>query len=191
MVHIPDGKLTYRKWIDGIASGHSVVSRNGHNEFLDLKVNRDAGPGDEIRLKAAGNVEVEVTWTSRNPAEGSIEIVQDGAVVATRQAKASPGSPARLTSSLKIRRSGWICARRMGAGGHQSHTAAVFVTVADRPVRTSAADAEYFVRFIDNLLEKTAAGGEWGTYFHSDREAAQARYREARAIYARIAAEAR
>ena len=66
MVHIPDGQLTYRKWIDGIAAGRTVVSRNGHNEFIDLKVNREAGPGDEIRLAAAGSVEVEVTWTSRS-----------------------------------------------------------------------------------------------------------------------------
>jgi len=191
MVHIQDGQLTYRKWIDGIATGRTVVSRNGHNEFIDLKVNRDAGPGDEIRLTAAGNVEVQVTWTSRNPAEGSIEVVQDGAVVATRRAKVSPGSPGRLTTSLMVTRSGWICARRMGEGGHQSHTAAVFVSVGGQPVRASAADAEYFVRYIDNLLEKTAADGAWGMYLPTQREAAHARYREARAVYERIASEAR
>ena len=31
--------MTYRKWIEGIAKGRTVVSRNAHNEFLDLKVN--------------------------------------------------------------------------------------------------------------------------------------------------------
>ena len=190
-VRIPDGKLTYRKWIDGIASGRTVVSRNAHNEFLDLKVNRNAGPGDEIRLKQPGNVQVEAAWTSRQPAEGTIELVQDGAVVASRQARASPGSPARLAVSLEFARSGWICARRMGEGGHQSHTAAVFVNVGGHAARASAADAEFFVRYLDNLLEKTAAGGAWGMYFRSEREAAHARYREARAIYERIAAEAR
>jgi hypothetical protein len=134
---------------------------------------------------------VQVTWTSRNPAEGSIEVVQDGAVVATRRAKVSPGSPGRLTTSLMVTRSGWICARRMGEGGHQSHTAAVFVSVGGQPVRASAADAEYFVRYIDNLLEKTAADGAWGMYLPTQREAAHARYREARAVYERIASEAR
>jgi hypothetical protein len=191
MVHIPDGQLTYRKWIDGIADGRTVVSRNGHDEFIDLKVNREAGPGDEIRLASAGSVDVEVTWTSRTAAEGSIEVVQDGAVVAAQRATVSPGSPGRLTASLKVTRSGWICARRMGEREHQSHTAAVFVTVGGRPVRASVDDPEYFVRYIDNLLEKTAENGAWGMYFRTEREAAHARYRAAKAVYERIASEAR
>src|SRR5690606_31182444 len=45
-VQVPDGQLTYRKWIDGIKAGRTVVSRNGHREFLDLKVNGNATPGD-------------------------------------------------------------------------------------------------------------------------------------------------
>lgn len=190
-VRIPDGQLTYRKWIDGIAAGRTVVSRNGHNEFLDLKVGGTAGPGDEVRLEQPGNVAVEVTWTSRRPAEGSIELVQDGVVVATRRASSSARAPATTSATLKVARSGWICARRMGEGGHQSHTAAVFVTVSGRPVRASAADAQYFVSYLDKLLEKTAAGGAWGSYFPNEREAVQARYRQARAVYLKIAAEAR
>ena len=35
-VYIPDRILTYQKWIEGIAKGNTVVSRVGHNEFLDL-----------------------------------------------------------------------------------------------------------------------------------------------------------
>ena len=31
--------MTYRNWIEGIANGRTVVSRNGHNEFLSLAVN--------------------------------------------------------------------------------------------------------------------------------------------------------
>jgi hypothetical protein len=44
-VRIPDGKLTYDKWIDGIARGRTAVSRNAHKEFLSLKVNGTAQPG--------------------------------------------------------------------------------------------------------------------------------------------------
>jgi hypothetical protein len=47
------------------------------------------------------------------------------------------------------------------------------------------------VSFIDNLIRQTSAGGAWSSFFTHDREAAQARYSRARAIYERIAAEAR
>jgi hypothetical protein len=190
-VRIPDGRLTYRKWIDGIAAGRTVVSRTANNEFLDVRVNRGAGPGDEIRLGRAGAVDVEVAWTTRQPADGTIELVQDGVVVATQKASASPKSPSRFSVSLEFAHSGWVCARQMGKDGHLVHTAAVFIAVGGKPIRTSFSDAEYFVRYLDSLLEKTSEGGPWAAYFKSDREAAQARYREARAMYARIAAEAR
>ena len=39
-VRIPGGGLTYDKWVEGIAQGKTVVSRNAHNEFLDLKSKR-------------------------------------------------------------------------------------------------------------------------------------------------------
>jgi len=79
----------------------------------------------------------------------------------------------------------------MNAHGHQLQTGSVFVTVNHAPVRTSAADADFFVSFIDNLIRQTSAGGAWSSFFTHDREAAQARYSRARAIYERIAAEAR
>lgn len=190
-VQVPDAKLTYRKWIDGIVAGRTVVSRDGHNEFLDLKVNRDAGPGSEIKLKNPQKINVAVAWNSHEAASGTIEIVQNGVVVASTASSAQAGVPALFDAQIEFQRSGWICARRMGTDGHHSHTAAVFVMVGNQPIRTSAGDARFFVRFIDNLLEKTAAEGEWGKYLTSDREAAHARYKAARAIYERIADEAR
>ena len=67
--------------------------------------------------------------------------------------------------------------------GHQTHTGAVFILVAGQPVRASASDAEFFVKWIDNLIEQTSPGGAWSTYLADERDAAQARYREARAIF--------
>ncbi len=46
-VRIPDGKLTYGKWIEGIAQGHTVVSRHGHNEFHE-----HVGLGHRARVDA-------------------------------------------------------------------------------------------------------------------------------------------
>ncbi len=182
-----DGRLSYRGWIDGIAAGRTVVSRNAHREFLDLKVNGKAGPGDELPLDEKGSVEVDARWSAATPLEGRIELVRNGVVVAVRDASA----PADLHARVDFSDSGWIAARRMDAHGHQLQTGAVFVIVKMAPVRASAADADFFVQFIDNLIRQTSTGGAWSSFFAHDREAAQARYRRAKAIYERIAAEAR
>jgi hypothetical protein len=78
----------------------------------------------------------------------------------------------------------------MGAYAQQVHTAAVFVTVNNAPVRASVADAEFFVQWIDNLVERTLPGGVWASYFTNSRNAAHARYQAAKAIYQQIALEA-
>jgi len=187
-VRTADGKLSYRGWIDGIARGRTVVSRNAHREFLDLKVNGKAGPGDEIALTKHGRMAVDVSWSAAAPLSGRIEIVRNGEVVAGREAS---GTSAALHANLEFPESGWICARRMDAKGHEVHTGAVYVTVNGAPVRASSADADFFVQFIDNLIRHTSPGGDWNHFFAHDLNAAQARYRRAREIYVRIAADAR
>jgi len=190
-VRIPDGHLTYDKWIDGLARGRTVVSRNAHNEFLDLNVNGTAQPGDEIPLEGSGPVRVRVEWRSLHNDLGRIELVQNGAVVASQTAEVAPGSSAVFETTLQFRQSGWLAARRTDwQNGHRSHTGAVFVIVNGAPIRASAADARFFVSWIDNLLKQTSPGGEWSGFFTQDREAAQKRYREARAIFLERAAEA-
>jgi hypothetical protein len=190
-VHVPDGQLTYEKWIAGLAGGRTVVSRDAHNEFLGLKVNGTAQPGDEIRLERNGPVRVRVEWRSLYNNLGRIELVQNGSVVASQTAEVAPGSPAVFETTLEFRQSGWLAARRMDwQTGHRTHTAAVFVIVRGAPIRASAADARFFVNWIDNLLKQTSPGGEWSAFFTKDREAAQKRYREARAIFLQRAVEA-
>ncbi len=191
-VRIPDGHLTYEKWIEGLAAGRTVVSRNAHNEFVDLKVNGMAQPGDEVRLEGAGPVRVRVEWRSVQKNLGRIEVVQNGAVVASQTAEVAPGSPAAFETTLTFRHSGWLATRRMDwQTGHRTHTGAVFVIVKGEPIRASAADARFFVSWIDNLLKQTSPGGNWSGFLSKDRDAAQKRYREARAIFVKRAAEAK
>jgi len=190
-VRTPHGALTYRGWINGLATGRTVVSRNANREFLDLKVNRGAAPGDEISLAGKGPIAVDVVWSAAAPFAGKIEVVRNGMVVASRQASAGPGRPASLQATVDLDDSSWICARRVDARGHQVHTGAVYVTISHAPVRSSSADADFFVRFIDNLLRQTSPGGAWSSFFPHERDAAQTRYRRAKTIYERIAAEAR
>jgi hypothetical protein len=78
----------------------------------------------------------------------------------------------------------------MGSNGHQLQTGAVFVIVNNKPVRVSAADAQFYEQWMDNLLTKTSPGGEWNSYFVNNLAAAQARYQAAKAIYHQIALDA-
>jgi uncharacterized protein (TIGR02597 family) len=191
-VHAP-GSLTYSNWIQGIKSGRTVVSRTGHNQFLELKVNGTNLPGDEIQLTGWGGSSVPVTveWTAAENLTGrTIQLVQNGLVVASKSASVTAGATNSLSATVDFRRSGWLCARTMGANGHELHTAAVFVKVNGLEVRASVADAQYYVQWLDNLLTNTASGGVWGSYFVTNRAEAQARYQAAKAIYQTIALEA-
>ena len=159
-VRIADGKLAYDKWVEGIAKGRTVIARNGHREFLDLRVNGSAQPGDQIRLARKGPVRVKIAWRSLAGAEGRIELVHDGAVVASQTVSVTPDSAAVLETSVEFAHSGWLAARRMDwQNGHQTHTGAVFVIVDSKPIRASSSDAEFFVKWIENLLDKTSPGG--------------------------------
>jgi O-glycosyl hydrolase len=190
-VQVKDEPLTYRKWIEGIKNGRTVVTTNGHIEFLELKVNSSSAPGDEINLERNGSVNVNVVWTSIMDQEGSIEIVCNGKVVARRDTTAGPGKPGILNIDLPVGESSWICARRMNSKGHQSHTAPVYVIVGKRPIRINPADAEYFVRWIENTLANIEDGAKWRKYFTGDIETVRARYLRAAGIYMKIAGESR
>jgi hypothetical protein len=133
---------------------------------------------------------VDIQWSSTKPLNGQIELVRNGKVVASQEGAVSPGVPLTLHSKQEFAHSGWLCARRMGPKGHQTHTAAIFVSVDGLPVRANPDDAEYFVNFIDNLIQKTSPGGIWNQYFSHDLDAAQIRYNKAKEIFSRIAHEA-
>ena len=189
-VQVAGGQMTYRNWIEGIKAGRTVVSRNGHNEFLNLTVNNTITPGGEIPLTVSGSVPVTITWTANQNLTGTIELVKDGVVVSSKQASVTSSTPASLSTTVDFTKSGWLAARRMGSNGHQSHTGAVFVTVNNQPVRVSASDAQFYVQWIDNLLTKTSPGGIWSSYFVTSLSAAHARYNAAKGIYQQIALDA-
>jgi O-glycosyl hydrolase len=189
-VQVKDQPMTYQKWIDGIKNGRTVVTTNGHVEFLDLKLNGIASPGDEIKLKGKGTINVEVKWTSVKELSGRIELVCNGKVVAKQEGTARPGEPVILKISKIFGQSSWICARRMDNEGHQSHTAPVYISIKSKPVRASTEDAQYFVKWIDNILVRIKPGGPWNQYFTHDLDVVQKRYQNARDIYEKIALEA-
>jgi hypothetical protein len=186
-VNVREGPFTYGKWIEGIRQGRTVVTTNGHAEFLDLKINGKYGPGDEMEIAAGGKVNVKVVWTSVKDQEGSIEIVCNGKVVASHPVKAGPGKPASMDVEIPVTKSSWISARRNNDRGHQSHASPVYVIVAGSPVHASREDALYFVKWIDTVLKNIEDGGPWRKYFTSDIETVRKRYLQAADIYRKIA----
>jgi O-glycosyl hydrolase len=190
-VRVKNKPLTYRNWIEGIREGRTVVSRNAHNEFLEMKVNGSYEPGDVVNVKRNDVVRIAVNWTGRQVLSGRIELVKNGKVVAVQEGSVRPGSPVILTAAEGFSQSGWICARRMDGKGHELHTAAIYVVVDKKPVRASAADAQYFIDWIDNILKNIVPGGRWSKYYTHDLAAVRARYVRARNIYRGILAEAK
>jgi O-glycosyl hydrolase len=189
-VNIKGKPLTYSNWIEGIKNGRTVVSTNGHSEFLDLMINESAGPGDEIKIKRKVKITIDATWSSIVDQKGKIEIVCNGKVLASIDGNAASDKPLRLRTSRTIGESSWICARRMDENGHRSHTSPVYISFRDKPVRASAEDARFFVDWIDNILKRIEPGGPWNQFFTSNLNVARERYLKAREIYEKIAAEA-
>lgn len=185
------GSLTYSNWIQGIKAGRTVVSRTGHNQFLQLTANGGSTPGDEIQMTTPGSVPVTVQWTATEDLTNkTIQLVHNGVVVASKVASVVAGDTNTLSTVVDFTDSGWLCARTMGDAGHELHTAAVFVKVNNREVRASVADARFYIEWMDNLLLNTASDGVWGTYFQTNRVEAQARYQAAKTVFQNIAAEA-
>ncbi len=110
--------------------------------------------------------------------------------MAVQQGTAGPGKPVILEASIPVKESSWICARRMDEKGHSSHTAPVYINIGNKPVRASAADARFFVSWIDNILDRIKPSGPWNMYFTHDLDIVQNRYRKARDVYEKIASEA-
>ena len=185
-----EGPFSYRKWVEGIRDGKTVVSRIGHQEFIELKADDHYIPGDDIHIKQKKTVSIEAKWTAIKPLTGSFELIYNGKKVASLTETASPEHPVVLKAKLEISTSGWLCARRMSDNGHQTHTAPIYIILDNEPVRASVQDAEYFVAWIDNLLEKTSPGHEWNHYFTHDLDIVQNRYKKAKAFYQKIAKEA-
>lgn len=188
-VQSKDRPLTYRDWVDGIKAGRTVVSRKGNAEFIEMTGASRTGPGDVIRMKRRGTVGISVNWTATNVATGAIELVKNGVVVARQEGTVAPGQPVVLSTSVPFDASGWVCARRMDETGHVTHTAPLYVSINDKPVRASAGDARFFMAWIDNILKNIEPGAPWSRYFTVDPDGVRKRYVRARGIYEQIAKE--
>jgi hypothetical protein len=169
--------LDMGRFLEGLKAGRTFAT-NGPLVDLSLRTASASGPwrqpGDEISLPAgAHTLEARVSLRSIVPVD-RLEIVGNGAVVASVPLSGDR-TTADVTVRVPVRASGWYVLR---AWSEQSRhpvldfypfgtTSPVYVTVGGRPVR-SAADARYFVAWIDRVRAAAAKHPDWATPAEKD-----------------------
>ena len=160
-------ELTWDRWVDGIRRGHTFVT-NG--PLLQFTVNGEL-PGGEIHLPAAGGeVEIAGRVDSIVPLD-RMEVYFNGAVIQTVPLR--DGKQGEIRRRVPVTRSGWLTLRAIHDKPQfpvddkyiVGETSPVYVYCGDRPIR-SREDAEYFVRWIDDITRQAEAHPGW----RSDRE---------------------
>lgn len=149
-----DGPLTYERWAAAVVSGRTFVTSG---PLLELSVDGHE-PGDVIRLAGAGTLEAVVSARSAQPVIDVVELVVNGRVVDLLAAPDEAGvSALTLRTSLHVDAGSWIAARARSRRTIPSafetamaaHTSPVYVEVAGRPIRPSAAAATEVAAIIE------------------------------------------
>jgi hypothetical protein len=174
---------THAAWLQGIKAGHTFAT-NG--PLLRFSVN-GAGPGQDIRLpRGQHTLTIKATLASIVPID-RLEVVSNGTSVASFPLT---GDRASFTGerTVSIDRSGWYTLR--ATADRDVHpvldlypfatTSPVYVIVDDRPIR-SAADAQFFLTWIDRLESFVRGHTGWNT--DAERDAVLASIARARAVY--------
>jgi hypothetical protein len=148
--------LNYKNWTEAVRSGRTLIS-NG--PLLSFTVN-EQNPGMQIDLASpAAPVQVRAEARSVIPFD-SLEIVANGAVVASRLASGPPSS-AVLETEVEVPQSGWVAARCRGSQQimHRSanqrifaHTSPVYVNVAGRPMQPEPEQLRVLIGHLDQML---------------------------------------
>jgi hypothetical protein len=185
-------ELSWDRWVDGIRRGHTFVT-NG--PLVTFEVNGEI-PGGEIHLPAGGgSVEVSGRFDSIVPVE-RMELYVNGVVVASGVPSGPGGKQGVLQKRVPVTHSGWLTLRAISDQPHHpvedayvvAETSPVYVYCGDEPIR-SRSDAEYFVRWIDDVARQAEAHPGW----HSERERRHVldQFAEARRIFEQRAKEAK
>jgi hypothetical protein len=177
-------RLDHRAFLDGLKQGRTFVT-NAPLLAFDVE---GRGPGDEIVLAAGRPLQAKVSLRSAVPVD-RLQVVGNGKVVA-EVALAGDRTRAEASVTLPAETSGWYVLRAFSERPRLpvldlypfASTSPVYVRVGDRPVR-SAADAAWFVRWVDRVIAAASAHQGWNT--PAEREAALGQLARAREEYVR------
>ena len=174
--------LDHERFLAGLKAGRTFAT-NGPLLGFTLQ-GKEAG--DEIRLPAAAVLEAKVSLRSIGPVD-NLEVVANGEVVASLPLSGDRTSLTQ-TVELKVERSGWYTLRASAEHSRApvldvypfATTSPIYVSVAGEPVR-HAADARYFVAWIDRLVAAASAHTGWNA--PEEREEVLARLQAARQVF--------
>jgi len=157
--------FAYRAFLDALVAGRTFAT-NG--PLLDFRLG-DHPIGDVVELPAgAHQLELQASVRSIVPLD-HFELVGNGEVVASLPLDAG-GMSGDASRKIEIARSGWYLMRAWNSKATHpvrdylpfATTSPIYVTVGGEPVR-SPEDAEYFIAWIDRLLEMARAHGSYNT----------------------------
>lgn len=179
------GPLTQRSFLAGIKAGRTFATNSA---LLELSVNGQS-IGSELKLPNGRHaLKVRARVRSLIPIE-HVDVIKNGAVAAMIPLSADSMS-ASADITIDADKSAWILLRAWSAGARHpiydfapiATTSPIYVTVGGAPVR-SRTDAEYFIAWIDRLIESAERYQEYNA--PAEKARVLARLAEARAEYVR------
>lgn len=150
-VHL-DGPFSYEAWWKGLAAGRSFVT-NG--PMLLVEANGRL-PGEVFRAEGGSPLQVslDIRAEGNDPLE-SVDIIRDGEVIESLRGDELRGW--LRPGPLVFEKSGWFLVRaiaRVSETFRFASTAPFHVEVRGSPRRVHRADVEYFLRWIDERIER-------------------------------------
>ncbi len=151
---IVEGEVTFEKWLEALREGRTTLGTGPPSRHLNLRVNGQP-MGSELRVRAG--TKLRLSLESDSPSPVTIRTIVNGAVVDSVNVAAGVQA---APLELEVQKSSWIAA---STGLLQ--TSPVYVLVDDAPIRASAADTCYLIRYVDRLIDyvnrgKLGLGGE-------------------------------
>lgn len=136
-----EGPISYDKWVEALAAGNMTIGTGSPSRRLNLRVNGQP-MGSEVRVRSGSRVRLSLESESGSPA--TIRTIVNGAVVdSVNVAAGLQAAPLEL----ELQKSSWI-----SAAGNGLQTSPVYVLVDDAPIRASAGDICYLIRYTDHLI---------------------------------------
>ena len=182
---VPAGPLRIGSWLGAIKAGRTFATNGPLLRFsLD-----GHGIGEEVRLEKKQEVRFSAEMNSMVPLD-HLQIVCNGKVV-REIALSSDRSSAHVDGLFPLEASGWCVLRAFSDRAEYpildlypyATTSPVYVSVAGAPVR-NAADAAYFVAWIDRLIVGARSSTSWNT--EAEKESVLATLQDAKNKYVKM-----
>jgi hypothetical protein len=200
LVTPPVGDVGYSAWVQGIQRGRLYFG-DGRSHFIDFRINNQPLGAAELRLREPTTLTVtariaarleEVApslddlppWHlehARMPGSRNVlvEVVQNSKTVVQRSIVAD-GQLHDLSAVVRVDFSSWFALRILPSG----HSAPIYVSVDDRPIRASRRSAQWCLESVEALWGEKSPGIRAG-----ELKAARAAYDYAQLVYGKLAAE--